>query len=89
MDKKANLDKFFEMAFTNYTTDNQSEEMKDKIDELFKPILDKLESLLAHDIVIELEESLVDCYVTCTNIAGVEGMKLAIGVINGDIRLSL
>ena len=55
--------------------------MASRIAELYKPIIDKFECLLAPNIVNEIEESLVDCYATCTNITGVEGMKLAISII--------
>lgn len=89
MDKMNNMDKFFELAFINYTNDDDGDVMARKIDDLFKPFTDRLRKLLAPEIVSELEENLIDCYVATTNIAGVEGMKLAIGIINGDIKLSL
>ena len=83
------LDKFLELSFLNYTNDTASDEFAGKVDDLFKPIIEKIHSLLARDIAADIEDDIMQAYLTTMTLSGVEGMKVAIGVMNGSIKQNI
>lgn len=87
MDTK--LDKFLELSFLNYTNDTASDEFAGKVDDLFEPIIDRINSLLAMNIAAEIEDDIMQAYLTTMTLSGVEGMKVAIGVMNGSIKQNI
>lgn len=86
MDK---LDKFLELSFLNYTNDRSSDEFTGKVDALFEPIIEKIHSLLNKEIADDIEDSIMMAYLSTSTLAGVEGMKVAIGVMNGSIKQNI
>lgn len=78
------MDKFLELSFMNYIRND--EEVPAKFDEIFQPFIDRLDSLLSNQLSDELQTMLVGIYADAMRIAGVAGMKLAIGVIDGSIK---
>ena len=79
------MDKFFELSFMNYTDSTISDDFTAKIDDLFEPIIDRIHSLLSKDIADELENDIMCAYIRAMVLSGVEGMKVAVGVMDGSI----
>lgn len=79
------MDKFFELSFINYTDNTISDDFTAKIDELYALIIDRIHSLLNKDIADELENDIMCAYIRAMVLSGVEGMKVAVGVMDGSI----
>lgn len=56
----------------------------DKASEYFKPFFDKLQEIVSEKVFEELMDSFSECEVNTINYYSVEGMKLAIGIMNGS-----
>lgn len=78
------MDKFLELAFRNHT--RQNEELVKPYEQYFEPVMKFARERLSESACDELEELLMDCYVEALDYAGVLGMELAIGVMNGTIQ---
>lgn len=73
------MDKFLEIVYSNQLADS---EKGDEFIKTFAPFMDKLKGLLSESVYEELEESFIDCCVQNNRFYAVEGMKLAIGIMN-------
>lgn len=78
------MDKFLELSFINHLRNH--DEIAHKIDMCYEPVLKVLRETLSEKKCAEVEEMLSDCQCEAMDIAGVTGMELAIGVINGTIK---
>lgn len=78
------MDKFLELSFTNHMRNN--EEIVVPYEECFKPIVEFVEERLSQKACEDFTELLYDCYTEGLRYAGVIGMELAIGVMNGTIK---
>ena len=74
------MDKFLELALVNYIRNH--DEISDKIDKCYDTLVDELRKLLSKDVCDNLE----DCQSNAMYLAGLAGMELAIGVMNGTIE---
>lgn len=74
------MDKFLEIVYANQIAD---ESQGDKYEEIFEPFLTELKSLVSEKVYYKLEELFTDCVTDNNRFYAVEGMKLAIGVMNG------
>lgn len=74
------MDKFLEIVYMNQLADS---EIGGKYEEVFKPLMDKLKSLLSTEIYEEILELFNDCATENNTLYAVEGMKLAIGIMDG------
>jgi hypothetical protein len=72
------MDKFLDLAFSTQILDTEDFET------YFEPFLTKLKGLLSDEMYGEFEEELNDCVTDCVHHFGVQGMKLAIGIIDGS-----
>ena len=52
-------------------------------DDFFKPFLDRLQEIVSPKLYEELESLFTGCSIENTMYYGVEGMKLAIGIMDG------
>lgn len=75
------MDKFLEIVYSNQLADS---EKGDEFIKTFAPFMDKLKGLLSESVYEELEESFIDCCVQNNRFYAVEGMKLAIGIMDGS-----
>lgn len=75
------MDKFLEIVYSNQLADS---EKGDEFIKMFAPFMDKLKGLLSESVYEELEESFTDCCVQNNRFYAVEGMKLAIGIMDGS-----
>lgn len=75
------MDKFLEIVFMDYAENN--EEINNAFEEQFQPILSHIKELVSENIYLDIEEILVNCAVVSTRFYAVEGMKLALDVMNG------
>ncbi len=78
------MDKFLELSFRNHIRNN--DELSDKFFKKLEPILDEMRKYLSKEIADDLEDSFCELATDAMEFAGVEGMKLAIGVIDGTIK---
>lgn len=74
------MDKFLEIVYANQLEDS---EKGTKYEEIFKPFMDKLKSIVSIDLYEQIEELFNDCITENNCFYAVEGMKLAIGIIDG------
>lgn len=74
------MDKFLEIV---YNSQIASEAKGDKFREYFEPFLLRLQELVSPKLYEELEELWADCAVVSSEFYAVEGMKLAIGIMDG------
>ena len=74
------MDKFLEIV---YNSQIASEAKGDKFREHFEPFLSRLQELVSPKLYEELEELWADCAVVSSEFYAVEGMKLAIGIMDG------
>lgn len=56
----------------------------DEYEKIFEPALNKLRDLLSNKMFDEFEEIFIECAVECNKFYAVEGMKLAIGIMDGS-----
>ena len=75
------MDKFLEIVFLNYT--DGEEEVKERYMEIFNPLLERIREQVSEKIYESLVETLIDCANASNIFYAVEGLKLAIGVMNG------
>lgn len=78
------MDKFLELSFMNHIRNNDN--LITPYEDCFKPIMEFARERLSEKVCDELEELLADCYTDALHIAGVMGMELSIGVMNGTIK---
>lgn len=78
------MNKFLELSLVNHMRNN--EELRTPYDNSFQPIMEFARERLSQKACDELEELLADCCVDAFYYAGVLGMELAIGVMNGNIK---
>jgi hypothetical protein len=76
------MDKFLEIVFESQIINTA--EKGDKASEYFKPFFDKLQGIVSEKVFEELMDSFSECEVNTINYYAVEGMKLAIGIMNGS-----
>lgn len=75
------MDKFLEIVYSNQLADS---EKGDEFENFFAPLMDRLKGLLSESLYGEIEDLFMDCCVTNNKFYAVEGMKLAIGIIDGS-----
>ena len=75
------MDKFLEIVYTNQLADS---EKGDKFEEFFKPLMDKLKATVSEELYNQFEEIFANCAVENNQYYAVEGMKLAIGIMDGS-----
>ena len=78
------MDKFLELSFINHLRNH--DEIGLQIEKCFEPVLDALRERLSKKACDDIEEILSDCKTDAVYLAGVTGMELAIGVMNGTIK---
>ena len=74
------MEKFLEIVYLNQFS---SGENGDEFLKIFIPLLDRLKELLSEKLYDEIEQLFIDCCVQNNSFYAVEGMKLAIGIMNG------
>ena len=74
------MDKFLEVVYSNQLA---SSDKGDKFEELFKPFMDKLKATVSEELYNQFEDLFMDCAVENNRFYAVEGMKLAIGIMDG------
>lgn len=75
------MDKFLEIVYTSQIGDR---ERGDTFEIMYKPLTDKLKSVVSPEVYKELETLFIDCSVENARFYAVEGMKLAIGIMDGS-----
>ena len=75
------MDKFLEIAFANYLKGEP--EVLDKYLEMFKPFLSKIKELVSEKIYEDLENSFVSYACEVNSYYAVQGMKLALSIMEG------
>ena len=75
------MDKFLEIVYSNQIADTNK---GDKYSEFFKPFLDKLKATVSEELYDQFEEIFTTCVVENNKYYAVEGMKLAIGIMDGS-----
>jgi hypothetical protein len=75
------MDKFLEIVCMSQIQDGENGEKYLKI---FEPLLKRLQEIVSKDIYEELWEIFVECSSTNNSFYAVEGMKLAIEIMNGS-----
>lgn len=78
------MDKFLELSFKNHISEN--DKVIDHFYSMFDPMFDEMRKYLSKDIADDIENQFVLLATEAFVYSGVEGMKLAIGVINGTIK---
>lgn len=81
------MNKFLELAFANQVRND--DDFSRQIDKCFEPVLNELRERLSVKACSEIEDILSDCYNDAMYLAGVMGMELAIGVMNGTIKQTI
>ena len=74
------MDKFLEIVFLNYADSTEADR---SIEKHFEPLMAYLKEQVSQKIYKEIEDILSDCATNSSRYYAVEGMKLAIGVMNG------
>lgn len=74
------MDKFLEIVYTNQLADSDKGDMYEKF---FKPLLERIQNLVSESIYRELEDLFMDCITENNCFYAVEGMKMAIGIMEG------
>lgn len=73
------MDKFLEIIYASQILDSEKVEA---YMELFQPVLEILKKTLSEELYDEILDKFVDCSTECNRFYAVEGMKLAIGIMN-------
>lgn len=81
------MNKFFELSFTNHIRNN--DDLSLAFDKCYEPLVEKLREILSDRNCTELEDILSDCSCNALHLAGVVGMELAVGVMNGTIEQTI
>jgi hypothetical protein len=74
------MEKFLEIVYSNQLADS---EKGDEYIKIFAPLMEKLKDTLSEKLYDEVEELFTDCGANASRFYAVEGMKLAIGIMNG------
>lgn len=74
------MDKFLRIVYANQLADSEKGEM---FQTHFEPLMSRLQELVSPKIFDELEELWAECAVLSSEFYAVEGMKLAIGIMDG------
>lgn len=74
------MEKFLDIVYTNQIADSED---GDKYEEMFAPLLERLQGLLSKKLYDELQEIFNNCAVQNNRFYALAGMKLAIGVMDG------
>ena len=74
------MDKFLEIVYSNQLADSDK---GDQYQSIYKPFMDKLKGIVSKEIYSELEELFNNCSIENNSFYAVEGMKLAIGIMDG------
>jgi hypothetical protein len=74
------MEKFLEIVYSNQLADS---EKGDEYIKIFAPLMEKLKDTLSEKLYDEVEELFTDCAVDASRFYAVEGMKLAISIMNG------
>ena len=75
------MDKFLEIVYFNQFSSGKD---GDKFEEFFKPFLEKLKATVSEELYNQFEEIFANCAVENNQYYAVEGMKLAIGIVDGS-----
>lgn len=75
---------FLELSLRNHIRNNDN--LLEPYEKIFEPIMENLREKLSEKACDEIEELLNDCMTEALYVAGVLGMELAIGVMNGTIQ---
>lgn len=75
------MDKFLEIVHSNQLADSDKGGM---YAEIYKPFMDKIKGIVSKEIYEELEELFNDCSTENNSFYAVEGMKFAIGIMDGS-----
>lgn len=81
------MNKFLELSFINHIRNNDN--LSIAYDKCFEPLEEKLREILSDKNCAELEDILADCACNAMRLAGVTGMELAIGVMDGTIKQTI
>lgn len=74
------MNKFLEIVYASQIAD---EEQCGKWREFFEPLMERLKGIVSESVYDELLELLIDCTTDSNRFYAVEGMKLAIGIMDG------
>ena len=74
------MEKFLEVVYMNQLGNG---EKGDEFLNTFAPFLQKLQDILNQKLYEEIQEIFLDCATECNRFYAVEGMKLAIGIMDG------
>ena len=74
------MDEFLKIVYTNQFANG---EQGDEFEKIFAPLIKKLKETLSENLYKEIEELFIDCCVENNRFYAVEGMKLAIGIMEG------
>lgn len=74
------MNKFLEIVYASQIAD---EEQSGKWREFFEPLTERLKGIVSESVYDELLELLIDCTTDSNRFYAVEGMKLAIGIMDG------
>lgn len=80
------MDKFLEITFENQILATKD---GDKFVEYFAPFMEKLKGIVSAELYEEFDELLNGCANENNKFYGVEGMKLAMGVLDGTYQLTV
>ena len=75
------MDKFLEIVYSNQIADGEN---GDKFSEFFSSFFEKLKATVSEELYNQFEEIFANCAVENNQYYAVEGMKLAIGIIDGS-----
>lgn len=75
------MDKFLEIVYSNQLADGEN---GDKFSEFFRPFFEKLKATVSEELYDQFEEIFANCAVENNQYYAVEGMKLAIGIMDGS-----
>ena len=78
------MNQFLELSFRNHMRNNDN--LIGNYEAIFEPIMISLREKLSEKVCDELEEVMSECVTDSLYYAGVLGMELAIGVMNGTIQ---
>ena len=74
------MDKFLEIVYSNQLADSDK---GDKFEDFFKPLMNKLKETVSEELYRDFEDLFLTCAVDNNRFYAVEGMKLAIGIMDG------
>lgn len=80
------MDKFLEITFENQILATKD---GDKFVEYFAPFMEKLKGIVSAELYEEFDELLNGCANQNNIFYGVQGMKLAMGVLDGTFQLTI